>query len=165
MGIEHLIFPRVCRFYLIFRSWACSINIVRLFSDEFYIRVCLDEFFNDLLPKANFASSPQHCWELLRPFSPGKMFDWFQTFRVNSPPLPPPPKKKKTRTQHVTSNNVGSCWLTMFRPFTRGFKFVIRFGFVHQYPKTNFAFGLVINSLMNRFKTRKQKRYDPWGSS
>ena len=161
MGIEHLIFPRVCRLYLIFRSWDCFINIVRLFSDEFYIRVCLDEFFNDLLPKANFASSPQHCWELLRQFSRSRKFDWFQTVRVNSPKHATTCNKVRTRTQHVTSNNVGSCSLTMLRPFTPGFKFVIRFGFVHQYPKTNFAFGLVINSLMNRFKTQKQKRYDP----
>ena len=26
------------------------------------------------------------------------------------------------RTQHVTFNNVGSCWLTMLHPFARGFK-------------------------------------------
>ena len=26
------------------------------------------------------------------------------------------------RTQHVTSNNVRSCWPTMLRPFARGFK-------------------------------------------
>ena len=26
------------------------------------------------------------------------------------------------RTQHVTSNNVGSCWPTMLRPFARGFR-------------------------------------------
>ena len=26
------------------------------------------------------------------------------------------------RTQHVTSNNVGSCWPTMLRPFARGLK-------------------------------------------
>ena len=26
------------------------------------------------------------------------------------------------RTQHVTFNNVGSCWLTMLHPFARGFR-------------------------------------------
>ena len=111
MGIEYLIFPRVCRLYLVFRSWDCSINIVRLFSDEFYSGVCLDEFFNDLLPKANFASSPQHCWELSRPFSHSKKFDWFQTFRVNSQKHAITCNKVRKRTQHVTSNNAGSCWL------------------------------------------------------
>ena len=28
----------------------------------------------------------------------------------------------RNRTQHVTSNDVWSCWRTMFRPFSRGFR-------------------------------------------
>ena len=29
------------------------------------------------------------------------------------------------RTQHVTSNNAGSCWPAMFRPFARGFNVLV----------------------------------------
>ena len=36
--------------------------------------------------------------------------------------LPTTCNKVCKRTQHVTSNNIGSCWLTMLRPSARGFK-------------------------------------------
>ena len=45
------------------------------------------------------------CWELL-----AEKFNRFQTLRENM----------CKRTQHVTSNNVGSCWSTMLRPFAWG---------------------------------------------
>ena len=40
------------------------------------------------------------------------------------------------RTQHVTSNNVGSCWLSMFRPFARCFKCSTVDGTIHFYSNT-----------------------------
>ena len=36
--------------------------------------------------------------------------------------LPTTCNKVCKRTQHVTSNNIGSCWPTMLRPYARGFK-------------------------------------------
>ena len=36
--------------------------------------------------------------------------------------LPTTCNKVCKRTQHVTSHNIWSCWLTMLRPFARGFK-------------------------------------------
>ena len=50
----------------------------------------------------------QHCWELLRPFArslkvwPVSNFNWATTGN-----------RMCKRTQHVTSNNVGSCWPTI----------------------------------------------------
>ena len=49
------------------------------------------------------------CWELL-----AQKFDRFQTFATTC-------NRVCKRTQHVTSDNVGSCWPTMLRPFARGF--------------------------------------------
>ena len=37
---------------------------------------------------------------------------------------PTPCNRVCKQTQHVTSNNVGSCWPTMLRPFARGFTIV-----------------------------------------
>ena len=36
--------------------------------------------------------------------------------------LPTTCNKACKRTKHVTSNNIGSCWPTMLRPYARGFK-------------------------------------------
>ena len=49
------------------------------------------------------------CWELL-----AQKFDRLQTFATTC-------NRVCKRTQHVTSDNVGSCWPTMLRPFARGF--------------------------------------------
>ena len=51
----------------------------------------------------------EKCWELLAQKS-----DRFQTFATTC-------NRVCKRTQHVTSDNVGSCWPTMLRPFARGF--------------------------------------------
>ena len=48
------------------------------------------------------------CWELL-----AQKFDRLQTFATTY-------NRVCKRTQHVTSDNVGSCWPTMLRPFARG---------------------------------------------
>ena len=53
-----------------------------------------------LLRYASAFTEEKKCWELL-----AEKFDRFQT-------------------HHVTSNNDGSCWPTMLRPFARGFRFV-----------------------------------------
>ena len=54
-----------------------------------------------LLRYASTITEQKKCWELL-----AEKFDRFQPLRNN--------------TQHVTSNNVGSSWPTMLRPFARG---------------------------------------------
>ena len=45
------------------------------------------------------------CWELL-----AEKFDQFQTLRNNM-------QQSVQTDAHGTSNNIGSCWLTMFCPF------------------------------------------------
>ena len=52
------------------------------------------------------------CWGFL-----AEKFDWFQTLRNNTQQHPATCNRVCKRTQHVTSNNVGSCWSTMLRPF------------------------------------------------
>ena len=56
------------------------------------------------------------CWELK-----AQTFDRFQTLRNNFQQATTCNRVCK-RTQHVTSNNVGSCWPTMLRPFVRGWR-------------------------------------------
>ena len=60
-----------------------------------------------LLRYASAITEQKKCWELL-----AEKFDRFQTLR-----------RVCKRTQYVTSNNVGSCWPTMLRPFARGLRF------------------------------------------
>ena len=50
-------------------------------------------------------------WELLRPFARSKKFDRFQTLSNNSQQHVSACKRVCKRTQHVTSNDVGGCWL------------------------------------------------------
>ena len=59
-----------------------------------------------LLRYASAITEQKKCWELL-----AEKFDRFQALR-----------RVCKRTQHVTSNNVGSCWPTMLRPFARGLR-------------------------------------------
>ena len=57
----------------------------------------------------------QQCRELLRAFARGqKSLTGFNFCATTC-------NRECRRTQHVTSNNVRSCWLTMLRPFTQGF--------------------------------------------
>ena len=49
-----------------------------------------------------------------------KKFDWFQTLRNNMQKHATTCNRVCKRTQHVTSNKVGSCWPTILRPFVRG---------------------------------------------
>ena len=56
------------------------------------------------------------CWELL-----AEKFDRFQTLRNNTQQHPTTCNRVCKRTQHVTFNNIESCWPTMLRPFARGF--------------------------------------------
>ena len=59
----------------------------------------------------------QQCWEVL-----AQKFDRFQTLRNNSQQHATTCNRVCKRTQHVTSNNVGSCWPTLLLPFARGFR-------------------------------------------
>ena len=52
----------------------------------------------------------------------GEKFDQFQTLCNNSQQHPTTCNRVCKRTQHVTSNNVGSCWPTIMRPFARVLK-------------------------------------------
>ena len=52
------------------------------------------------------------CCELLAP-----KFDWFQTLRNDSQQHATACNRVCRQTQHVTSNNVGSCWPTILSPF------------------------------------------------
>ena len=69
-----------------------------------------------LLRYASAIMEQKKCWELL-----AEKFDRFQTLRNNTQQHPTTCNRVWKRTQHVTSNNVGSCWPTMLRPFARGF--------------------------------------------
>ena len=56
----------------------------------------------------------QQCWGLLRPLARAQTFDRVQTFRNNSPQQHATTCNRVCkRAQHVTSNNVGSCWPTI----------------------------------------------------
>ena len=67
------------------------------------------------LRDASAITEKKKCWELL-----AEKFNRFQTLRNNAQQHPTTCNRVCKRTQHVTSNNVGSCWPTMLRPFERG---------------------------------------------
>ena len=69
-----------------------------------------------LLRYGSAITEQKKCWELL-----AEKCDRFQTLRNNTRQHPTTCNKVK-RTQHVTSNNVGSCWPTVLRPFARGLR-------------------------------------------
>ena len=68
-----------------------------------------------LLCYASVITEQKKCWELL-----AEKFDRFQTLRNNTQQHPTTCNWVCKRTQHVTSNNVESCWPAMLRPFARG---------------------------------------------
>ena len=70
-----------------------------------------------LLRYASAITDQKKCWELLT-----EKFDRIQTLRNNTQQHPTTCNGVCKRTQHVTSNNVGSCWPTMLRLFSRGLK-------------------------------------------
>ena len=61
---------------------------------------------------ASAITEQKKCWELL-----AEKFDRFQTSRNNM-------QQGVQTVEHVTSNNVGSCWPTILRLFARGFSVV-----------------------------------------
>ena len=65
-----------------------------------------------LLRYASAITEQKKCWELL-----AEKFDLFQTLRNNTQQYPKTCNRVCKGTQHVTFNNVGSCWSTMLRPF------------------------------------------------
>ena len=71
-----------------------------------------------LLRYASAIMEQKKCWELL-----AEKFDRFQTLRNNTQQHPTTCNRMCKQTQHVTSNNVGSCWLTMLRSFAPGLTF------------------------------------------
>ena len=70
-----------------------------------------------LLRHASAITEQKKCWELL-----AEKFDRFQTLRNNTQQHPTTCNRVSKRTQHVTSNNAGSCWSTMLRPFARSLR-------------------------------------------
>ena len=73
-------------------------------------------FFVPLKRRANGSNNSQHCRELLRSF-----WQWCANGCDNSQQHATTCNKVCKRTQHVTFNNVWSCWPTMFRPFAWDF--------------------------------------------
>ena len=67
-----------------------------------------------LLRYASAITEQKKCWELS-----AEKFDRFQTLSNNTQQHPTTSNRVCKRTQHVTSNNVGSWWTTMLRPFAR----------------------------------------------
>ena len=65
-----------------------------------------------LLRYASAITEQKKCWELL-----AEKFDRFILYVTTC-------NKVCKRTQHVTSNNVRSCWPTMLGPFARGLTFI-----------------------------------------
>ena len=66
---------------------------------------------------ASAITEQKEFWELL-----AEKFDRCQTLPNNTQQHPTTCKKVCKQTQHVTSNNVGSCWPTMLRRFARGLR-------------------------------------------
>ena len=67
-----------------------------------------------LLRYASAITEQEKCWEML-----AETFDRFETLH-NTQQYPTTSNRVYKRTEDVTSNNVGSCWPTMLRPFARG---------------------------------------------
>ena len=67
-----------------------------------------------LLRYASAITKQKKCWELL-----AEKFDWFQTLHNNTQQHPSTCNRVCKRTQHVTTDNIGSCWAKMLRPFAR----------------------------------------------
>ena len=69
-----------------------------------------------LLRYASAITKQRKCWELSV-----QKFDRFQSLRNNSQQHTTAYNKVYKRTQHVSSNNVGTCWSRKVRPFAQGF--------------------------------------------
>ena len=65
-----------------------------------------------LLRYASAITEQKKCWEFL-----AEKFDRFQTLLNNSQQKATTYHRVCKRMQHLTSNNFGSCWPTMLRPF------------------------------------------------
>ena len=71
-----------------------------------------------LLRYASAITERRKCWQLLT-----QKFDKFQILRNNFQQHTTTCSRQLCkRTEHVTSNSVGSCWPTKLRPFAQGFK-------------------------------------------
>ena len=69
-----------------------------------------------LLHYTSVITEQKKCWELL-----AQTFDRFQTLLNNTQQNATTCYRVCKRTQHLTFNNVGSCWPTMLHLFERGF--------------------------------------------
>ena len=74
-----------------------------------------------LLRYASAITKQKKCWELL-----AEKFDWFQTLHNNTQQHPTTCNRVCKRTQHVTTDNIGSCWAKMLRPFARSLILILR---------------------------------------
>ena len=68
-----------------------------------------------LLRYASAITEQKKSWELL-----AEKYDRFQTLRNNTQQHPTTCNRVCKRTEHVASNNAGSYWSTLLRPFARG---------------------------------------------
>ena len=75
-----------------------------------------------LLRYASAITEQKKFWELLaEKFDQFKFSNFVQQHATTSNNM----QQGAQTTQHVTSNNVGSCWPTMLRPFARGLSLFI----------------------------------------
>ena len=74
-----------------------------------------------LLRYASATTEQKKCWELL-----AETFDRFQTLRNNTQQHPTTCNRVCKRTQHVTSNNVGSCWANKVASDCMGLKSFVK---------------------------------------
>ena len=87
----------------------CLDNVLADFAQTMY------SVYSSLRLRAYRRNNSQLCWELL-----AEKFDRFQTLRKNTQEHQTTCNRVCKRTQHVASNNFGSCWPTMLCPFARG---------------------------------------------
>ena len=91
----------------------CIVGRIQLISQQRWKSCQTDP---TLLRYASAITLQKKCWELL-----AEKFDRFQTLRNNTQQHSTTCNRMCKWTQHVTSNNVGSCWPTMLRPFAWGY--------------------------------------------
>ena len=116
---------RVCLFCHFKWSWTritLSIQMKLNTNYTFYsIVICTIVF--DLRLLANGRDNSQYCWPTMLGFV-ASVSTWRKVWAIsNLAQQLPTTSNNMQRTQHVASNNVGSCWPKMLRPFARGFTF------------------------------------------
>ena len=103
------------------RPWSLYVRPWAFFSKHttYQVFVCLKL-------RANRRNNSQHCWPTMLGVV-ASVFTQLKVWPVSNFAQQLPTTRNNMqqgvqRTQHVTSNNVGSCWPTLLLPFARGFR-------------------------------------------